>query len=133
MAIESANGVEIMPQLDSITLVKWPIKQVRMLDGSPLQCYVPLYNMSARPDNKSNAKNDAHVTSEVNVAPTSTKRCYTFINRAPKQRSQPTSKFYVSWESVQRVSCIDCCAKKCCQVIDCNVLMRIRQDFWGQS
>ena len=42
VAIESANGIEIMPQLDSITLVKWPIKQVMMLDGSPLQCYVTL-------------------------------------------------------------------------------------------
>ena len=133
VAIESANGVEIMPQLDSITLVKWPIKQVMMLDGSPLQRYVPLDNMHARHDNVSNEENDAHVTSEVNVAPASKKRRYTFINRAPKQRSQPTSNFYVSWESIQRVSCIDCCAKKCCQVIDRNVLLGIRQDFWGQS
>ena len=42
VAIESANDTKTMLQVDSITLVKWPIKQVTMLDGSPLQRYVPL-------------------------------------------------------------------------------------------
>lgn len=32
VAIESAYDFETMPQVDSITLVKWPIKQVMMLD-----------------------------------------------------------------------------------------------------
>ena len=39
----------------------------------------------------------------------------------------------MSCESIQRVSSIDCCARKCCQLVDRDVLMQIRQDFWGQS
>ena len=135
VAIESANDAETMSQVNSITLVKWPIKQLTMLDGSPLQRYVPLNGMHFEHDDVSNEGNegnvttevdDGNVTNEVNAASTSTKRRYTFLNRVPKQRTQPASAFYVSRESVQRISCIDCCAKKCCQLINRDVLMRIR-------
>ena len=130
VAIESANEFETMLQVDSITLVKWPIKQLTMMDGSPLQCYVPLNGMHYEHSDVCNKDNHANVTNEVNVAPTSTKRHYTFINRIPKHSTWPTSAFYVSRESLQRISCIDCCAKKCCQLVDCDVLMRMRQDLW---
>ena len=84
VAIESANEFECMPQVDSITLVKWPIKQLTMMDGSPLQRYVPLSGMHADHDDVCNEDIDGNVPKNVNVASTSTKRCYTFINRIPK-------------------------------------------------
>ena len=61
VAIESANDAK---QVDSITLVKWPIKQVTMLDGSPLQRYVPLNDMRTEHDDVSNEGNDGNVTNE---------------------------------------------------------------------
>ena len=85
MAIESANEFESMPQVDSITLVKWPIEQLMMLDGIPLQCYVPLNGMSFLHANVCNEDIDGNVTKYVNASSTSTKRCYTFINRIPKK------------------------------------------------
>lgn len=45
VGIERANAstpLEFLSQEDSITLVKWPIKEMTMLDGSPLQHYVLL-------------------------------------------------------------------------------------------
>ena len=125
VAIKSANEFESMPQVDSITLVKWPIKQLTMMDGSPLQCYVPLNGMHDEHADVYNEDNHANVTNEVNVVPTSTKRRYTFINRILKQSAQSTSSFYVSRESIQRISCIDCCAKKYCQLVDRDGLMRM--------
>ena len=96
VAIESTNEFQTMPQVDSITLVKWPIKQLTMLDGSPLQCYVPLNGMHFEPANVCNEDTNEDVANEVNIARTSAKRRYTFINRIPKQSAQPTSTFYVS-------------------------------------
>ena len=130
VAIESANDAETMSQVDTITLVKRPIKQLTML---AVATPIPLNGMHVEHVDVSNEVNDGNIFNEVNAASTSTKRRYTFINRVPKQRTQPASAFYVSRESVERISCIDCCAKKCCQLIDRDVLMRIRQDFWGQS
>ena len=125
VAIKSANEFESMPQVDSITLVKWPIKQLTMMDGSPLQSYVPLNGMHDEHVDVCNEDNHANVTNEINVAPTSTKRCYTFMNRIPKQTPQPTFSFYVSCESIQRISCMDCCVKQCCQLVDHDVPMRM--------
>ena len=65
--------------------------------------------------------------------PTSRKRRYTFINRTPKENVTPISSLYVSLESVQRVSSVDYCQNKCCELADRNMVVRIRQDFWGQS
>ena len=101
-----------MPQGDSIILVKWPIKQLTMLDGSPLQRYVPLNGMHFEPANVCNEDTNGDVANEVNIARTSAKRRYTFINRIPKKTAQLASTTYVSREAVQRISCIDCCAKK---------------------
>lgn len=67
-----------------------------------------------------NEDNDVHVTNEV-----SRKRRYTFINRIQKERAQPTSNPYLTLASIQRVSCIDCCANKCCQLADRDMLMRV--------
>ena len=83
------------------------------MDGNPLQRCVPLNDMHVEHDDVSNEGNDGNVTNEVNATSTSMKRRYTFINRSPKQRPQPNFAFYVSCESAQRISCIDCCAKKC--------------------
>ena len=114
VAIESANEFESMPQVDSITLVKWPLKQLTMMDGSPLQRYVPLSGMHADHVDVCNEDIDGNVPKNVNVASTSTKRRYTFINRIPKNTPQPASTVYVSHEAVQRISCIDCCANFFC-------------------
>ena len=136
VGIERENAsapFETMSQVGSITLVKWPIKQMTMLDGCPLQRYVPLHGMHAEHGHVSNEDNDGYVTNEVNVDPSSRKRRYTFINRIQKERAQPASKLYLSLESIQKVSCIDCCANKCCQLADRDMLMRVRQDFWGQT
>ena len=74
-----------------------------MLDGNPLQRYVPLNGMYVEHDDVSNEGNDGNVTNEVNATSISRKRRYTFINRVPKERPQPASALYVSRESVQRV------------------------------
>ena len=103
------------------------------MDGSPLQPYVPLSGMHADHVDVCNENIDGNLPKNVNIASTSTKRRYTFINKIPKNTPQPASIVYVSREAVQRISCIDCCKRKCCQLIDCDVLMRMRQDFWGQS
>ena len=134
VGIERANAstpFEPLSTVGSITLVKCPIQQTTMLDGSPLQRYVPLDGMHAEHGHVSNEDNDGYVTNEVNVAPSSRKRHYTFINRIPKERAKPVSNLYLSLKSIQKVSCIDCCANKCCQLADHDVLMRVRQDFWG--
>ena len=76
---------------------------------------------------------DENVANVANVASSSRKRCYTFINRVPKERSPLASSFYLTLEPAQAVSCIDCCEKRCCQLANCDALMRVCQDFWGQS
>ena len=86
VAIESRNEFQTMPQVDSITLVKWPIKQLTMLDGSPLQRYVPLNGMHFELANVCNEDTNGDVANEVNIARTSAKRRYTFINRIQKQK-----------------------------------------------
>ena len=58
VAIESADDAKTMSQVDSITLVKWPIKLLTMLDGSPLQRYVPLNGVHVEHDDVSNEGND---------------------------------------------------------------------------
>ena len=68
VAIESANEFQTMPQVDSITLVKWPIKQLTMLDESPLQRYVPLNGMHFEPANVCNEDTHGYVGNEVNIA-----------------------------------------------------------------
>lgn len=136
VGIERENAsapFETMSQVGSITLAKWPIKQMTMLDGSPLQRYVPLDGMHAECGHVSNEDNDGYVTNAVNFAHSSRKRCCTFISKIQKERAQLASNLYLSLQSIQKVSCIDCCANKCCQLTDRDMLMRVRQVFWRHS
>ena len=48
VGVERANAstsFDALLEVGSITLVRWPIDQITMLNGRPLQCYVPLNNM----------------------------------------------------------------------------------------
>ena len=48
VGVERANtstSFDALSEVGSITLVKWPIDQITMLDGRPLQRYVPLNGM----------------------------------------------------------------------------------------
>ena len=74
-----------------------------MLDGSPLQCYVPLDGIHASFGQESNEVSDENVGNHANIA-LSTKRNYTFINKTPKTRAQPVFSLYVSVESAHKVS-----------------------------
>ena len=73
--MQSENMVEV----DSITLLKWPIKQITMLNGSPLQRFVPIDGMHATHEDVSNDDNVGKKTDASNVVPLSRKRRYTFI------------------------------------------------------
>ena len=89
VGIERANfntKFEAIAPVDSNTLVKWPIKQITMLDGSPLQYYVPLHGIHASYGQESNEVSDENVDNHANIA-LSTKIRYTFINRPPKPRA----------------------------------------------
>ena len=58
VGIEMENvSIHDVVEVGSITLVKWPIKQTTMLDGSPLQCFVPADGMHARNEDVSNDEN----------------------------------------------------------------------------
>ena len=134
VGIEMENAsIHDVVEVGSITLLKWPIKQTTMLDGSPLQCFVPIDGMHARYEDVSNDENVGNKLNGNNAVHLPRKRRYTFINRTQKSRVTPASTFYLSNESIQRVSCIDCCAKKCCQFADRDMLTRLRQEFWGES
>ena len=67
VAIENANEFESMPQVDSIILVKWLTKLLTMLDGSPLQCYVPLNGMHIEHANVCNEKTHLGILYELHV------------------------------------------------------------------
>ena len=116
---------DVSNDVDSIHLVKWPIKQTTTLDKLPLQCYVAFDGVDI---------DDEQDTTEVplivvKAAPTSKKRSYTFINRKQKAREPLLSNSYISVESVQSVSLIDCCKKSCCQFADRDMVMSVRQDY----
>ena len=72
--------------VDSIHLVKWPIKQITTLDKLPLQHYVAFDGVEIDDEQDTN---EAPLT-VVKVAPTSKKQSYTFINR--KQKGASTFK-----------------------------------------
>lgn len=112
--------------IGSLNLCKWPNKQITLLDGSPLQQYVPM---------DQDVSFDQLLNNQVlvNDAQTSKRRRYCFITRKPKLKDPPTSLFKMSMESVQQVSSIDCCETRYCQHADRDMLMTIRKNFWGSS
>ena len=131
VALEHMDGMtinnDVSSNVDSIHLVKWPIKQITTLDKLPLQRYAAFDGGDI----------DGHNTNKVPLAmvkatPNSKKQSYTFINRKKKVREPLLSNSYISMESVQRISMIDCCKKKCCQFADRDIVMSVRQDYWGQ-
>ena len=134
VAIERANASnDYVVEIGSLNLVmKWPIKQITLLDGSPLQRFVPLDGLHSRCADVP-CEDNVQKDHSGNAIQPSRKRRYTFINRMQKDRAPPASSIYLSIESVQRVSCIDCCARKCCQFADRDMVMRLRQEFWGES
>ena len=68
------------------------------------------------------------------VEPISRKRKHCFINRNPKVSLQRCKKVsQVSLSSVQLVSVIDCCPKRCCQYANWDKVFTIRNEFWGQT
>ena len=71
-----------------------------MLDGSPLQCCVPLDGMHAEHGHVSNEDNDGNVTNVVNVSHASRKKRYTFVNKIQKERAQLASNIYWLLESI---------------------------------
>ena len=120
---------DVSNYVDTIHLVKWPIKQTTTLDKLPLQRYVAFDGVDID-DDQDTIEAPLIV---VKAAPTSKKRSYTFINRKPLAREPLLSNSYISVESVQRVSLIDCCKKSCCQFANCDMVMIVHQDYWGQS
>ncbi|RYA68080.1 hypothetical protein DD595_25735, partial [Enterobacter cloacae complex sp. 4DZ3-17B2] len=55
VGIERENAsIDDVVEVGSITLLKWPIKQTTMLNGSPLQRFVPVDGMHATYEDVSN-------------------------------------------------------------------------------
>ena len=84
VGVERANArtpSDALSEVGSVTLVRWPIDQITMLDGRPLQRYVLLNGMQGEQGHVSNVDDDENVANVANVASSSRKRCYTFISR----------------------------------------------------
>ena len=114
IGIETSFDSEVNMSINdicSINLISWPIKRVTMMDGKSLLQYEELH--------KINELQDMHIERAILVEPLSKKRKYCFTTRKPKISKNPSKRSkQVSLASIQMVSCIDCCAKSCCQYAD---------------
>ena len=79
----STTKSDVFDDVDSIHLVKWPIKQKTTLDKLPLQRYVAFHGVEI--DNKQTT-NEVPPLIVVETTPTCKKQSYTFINRKKKSR-----------------------------------------------
>ena len=130
IGIEGELEAELQPSMcdiGSIGLIKWPIKQVTILDGHTLLQYKDLQN--------TDDAFDMDLDHVVLVEPLSRKRKYSFQRRKPKRTdivlAKRTKK--VSQEVIQLISTIDCCKSSCCQCASRDSLLTLRKDFWSQS
>ncbi len=129
IGIETSFDSEFSMSVDdicSVNLISWPIKRVTTMDGKSLLQYEELL--------RTNEIRDMHIEPAFLVQPLSKKRKYCFTNRKPKMSINPSKKSkQISLPSVQLVSSIDCCAKRCCQYAERDMVLDLRKEFWGQT
>lgn len=122
--MNDVGSITLGKDVDSITLLRWPIDQLTTHDKKSL--------LSFCKDQSGERKDNMDHGLYSNVVPLSKKHRYHMLNRIPKQKKIHASNARMAIESVKLVSTIYCCNKKCYQIANRDALLSLRREFWGQ-
>ena len=142
--------------LPHLSLMPWPIKQLTFQNGESLKSFVHnvdackgdeegVHDLLVQEDSDNsfypgsdvddidNRLSDDELQNAITQTSDSGKRKYVRRVRVIKTNQNPAYSKRCTLSDVQKVSMVDCCNKKCCQMADRQKIMETRLDFWGQG